>query len=120
MEQMLEALLGPKWIEWKMQLSSSLGVDTDAAGTLLGGIAQQLMGHYSTGNLDLESLKQPSAVIELLGQLDLDALATQAEITKEKLASGLARIVPELVESAGAILGGGAGLGGILGNLDLS
>ena len=120
MEQMLEALLGPKWIEWKMSLAAYLGVDDSVAGSVLGGVAQQLMGRYSTGKLDLASLQQPSAVIELLGQLDLESEAKQAGIDKEKLVSGLVRIVPELITSAGAILGGGAGLGGMLGNMDLS
>ena len=117
---MLETLLGPKWVEWKMHLAANLSVDDSVAGSILGGVAQQLMGRYSTGDLDLASLQQPSAVIELLGQLDLGSVAEQAGIEKDKLASGLARIVPELITSAGAILGGGAGLGGMLGNLDLS
>lgn len=117
MEQMLEALLGAKWIEWKLQLAASLGVDDVAAGALLGNIAQQLMGKYSTGDLDLQSLQQPSAVMELLTQLDLANLAGQAGIDTAKLTSGLASIIPDLVTSAGAILGGDSGLGGILGNL---
>ncbi len=116
MEQMLEALLGAKWIEWKMQLAASLGVDDASAGSVLGGIAQQLMGRYSTGDLDLESLQQPSEVAELLTQLDLASLASQVGVDTEKLMAGLAQIVPDLVTSAGAILGG-SGLGDVLGNM---
>jgi len=117
MEQMLEALLGAKWIEWKMQLAASAGVDEAAAGGLLGGIAQLLMGKFSTGDLDLQSLQQPAAVMELLGQLDLASLASQAGIDTGKLTAGLAGIVPDLVTSAGAILGGSSGLGHMFGNM---
>ncbi len=117
MEQMLEALLGTKWIEWKLQLATSLGVDDATAGGLLGGIAQQLMGRFSTGDLDLQKLQQPAAVMELLGQLDLTTLANQAGIDATKLTAGLACIVPDLAASAGSILGGDSGLGGIFGNM---
>ncbi len=97
--------MGAKWIEWKMQLAASVGVDEAASGSLLGGVAQLLMGRYSTGDLDLQSRQQPAAVIELLGQLDLASLANQAGVDVAKLTSGLAAIVPDLVTSAGAILG---------------
>jgi uncharacterized protein YidB (DUF937 family) len=120
MEQMLEALLGPKWVEWKMQLSASLGVDDAAAGTVLGGLAQQLMGRFTSGQLNLARLNEPGAVVDLLGELDLDSLANQIGIDRAKLSAGLTRIVPDLVQSAGSILGGGSGLSDLLGNLDLS
>ncbi|MDF1839398.1 MAG: hypothetical protein P1V35_16140 [Planctomycetota bacterium] len=120
MEQMLQALLGPKWIEWKAQLSASLQVDDEAAGGVLGGIAQQIMGRFTAGQLDMASLQQPGGVNELLGQLDLDAVASQAGVDTPKLTQGLAQIVPDLIASASSILGGGGGLSDVLGNLDLS
>ncbi|MCA9000949.1 MAG: hypothetical protein KDB61_03430 [Planctomycetes bacterium] len=87
---------------------------------MLGGIAGQLMTRFTSGQLNLESLKQPGAVVDLLGELDLDALADPIGIDRAKLSAGLTRIVPDLVQSAGSILGGGAGLSSMLGNLDLS
>jgi hypothetical protein len=120
MEQMLQALLGPKWIEWKMQLAASLEVDDATAGEILGGVAQQLMGRFTSGQLDLESLKQPGAVNDLLGELNLNSIANPVGIEPAKLSAGLMQIVPDLIASAGAILGGGGGLSNILGNLDPS
>lgn len=117
---MLQALLGPKWIEWKAQLSASLQVDDESAGSVLGGLAQQIMGRFSAGQLDLEGLQKPEGLAELLGQLDLDSLAAQVGVDTPKLSEGLAKIVPDLIASASAILGGGGGLSGVLGNLDLS
>ncbi|MEZ6005407.1 MAG: hypothetical protein R3F17_14875 [Planctomycetota bacterium] len=119
MEQMIEALLGTQWGEWKARVAGQLDVDASQAGKLLGGAAQQVMGLFTQGRLDLASLQTPKGVSSLLDQLNLADLAQQAGVEAQRLEGALGHVLPDLVAKAGSILGGGSGLGSILGNLNI-
>ena len=114
---MIQALLGPQMAQWKATLAGQLNVSEDQAGALLGSAAQQVMGLFTQGKLDLAQLQQAQGLGRLLDQLDLKALAQNAGIDAAKLESGLAKVLPELVRSASALLGGAGGLSDLLGKL---
>lgn len=118
MEQMIQALLGPQWVQWKATLSAQLNVSDDQAGQLLGAAAQQVMGLFTQGKLDVAALQAPQGVARLLEQLDLQALAQNVGIDAARLEGGLGRVLPELVQSARALLGGAGGIGDLFNNLN--
>lgn len=115
---MIEALLGPQWARWKETLSAQLQVSDAQAGQLLGGAAGQVMGLFTQGKLDVQSLQRAQGVAQLLGQLDLKALAQQAGVDSATLEGGLGKVLPDLVESARTLLGGSGGIGDLLNNLN--
>ncbi len=115
---MIQALLGPQWAQLKATLGAQLNVSEDQAGQVLGSAAQQVMGLFTQGKLDLSALKAPQGVGRLLEQLDLQALAQNAGIDRARLEGGLGQVLPQLVESARALLGGAGGLGDLFNNLN--
>ena len=118
MEQMIQALLGAQWSEWKARLAGHLGIEDAQAGDVLSGAAQQIMGLYTQGKLQRGDLQNPQGVASLLEQLDVKSLAAPVDIDPARLEGGLAAVLPDLVRGASALLGG-SGLSDFLGNLNL-
>ncbi len=115
---MIQALLGTQWTTWKSQFASDLDIGEDKAGPVLAEAAQQVMGLFTQGKLDVQKVQTPEGASDLLNHIDTVSMAQMAGVEKGKVESALGELLPSIIQQAGAMLGGGSGLSDMLGNLN--
>lgn len=114
MQDVIQKLISDHSAQWKTLLQDKLGFGPGQSQGFVQGLIEKTIGAFSSGKLDLASVKDGLNPSELMEKIDLDQIAAKAGVHPAKAKEGVEALVPELSSALGEAVDGDSLVQGLM------
>lgn len=115
MQDLIQKLVSDHASQWKTKLQDKLGFGPGQSQSFVQGLIEKTIGAFSSGKLDLSSVKDGLNPSELMQSIDLGQIAAKAGLDVSKAQEGVEALAPELSSALGEAVDGESLVQGLMG-----